>query len=446
MEFIEEFDEALGLWADGDIVKAIHNSSDKDVYEFAETLALIAKYYFQPSTKLNENFSFVANSSLSGGRQPCSFAACRVKKLNELITFSALYADEVYIQNPFEEVMLGGEEHIREVDRDELINGIGNYFHLKPLIEEGIIKYAQNEVSLCQHHHETIAKPLAFIIEKKEQQLYEAIHLILLNSCTIIFDIDKGGSPFLKILGPVNLIEHGEMYFHFYKPVPPFITYLLKKKIPYKLPKNEIVDSEVLQIVINPILRDLSNQEWHSVFYGTSYLCDNKTKMQIASKMNSAAYTASSLAFEKVMQHYLPTIYSKDMKSIMHLRKSEEEAFAVYRDKLKALIHISKPWNEEEVTAVFRDQLLPEINLIEKKVKDWKSKTKESLKEKMIFGAGAVSMGLYAGILPMNMGEIFAAVGGGSALIGAVMDYNKTLKEKEEARSNDFYFLWQAKQ
>ena len=94
----------------------------------------------------------------------------------------------------------------------------------------------------------------------------------------------------------------------------------------------------------------------------------------------------------------------------------------------------------------FRDQILPEINLIDKKIKDWKLKTRESLKEKVIFGTGAVSIGLYAGMLPPNIGQLVAAIGGGSAIAGAVMDYNKTLKDRIEARSNDFYFLWQANQ
>ena len=62
----------------------------------------------------------------------------------------------------------------------------------------------------------------------------------------------------------------------------------------------------------------------------------------------------------------------------------------------------------------------------------------------MIFGTGAVTVGLYAGFLPADIGSIVAALGGGSAVAGSIMDYNKTFKEKQEARSNDFYFLWQA--
>ena len=89
--------------------------------------------------------------------------------------------------------------------------------------------------------------------------------------------------------------------------------------------------------------------------------------------------------------------------------------------------------------------MLPEINLIDKKIKDWKSKTKNSLKTKLIFGSGAVTVGLYAGVLPPDIGQIIAAIGGGTAVTSALMELNSTLKEKDEARSNDFYFLWQAR-
>ena len=104
----------------------------------------------------------------------------------------------------------------------------------------------------------------------------------------------------------------------------------------------------------------------------------------------------------------------------------------------------SKSWSEEEVSKIFRDQLLPEINLIDKKVKDWKVNTRESISQKILFGTATASFGLYGGVLPANMGEVLAALGGASAIAGSLLEYNKTLKEKQEARKNDFYFLWQA--
>lgn len=333
MEFIEEFDTAISLWSKGEIDKFINKCSNDKIYELVETLSLIAKYHFTPTIKPNENFSFVANSSLSGGSHPCSNHICRREKMSQLITFSSLYADDVYIQNPFENIKIKGPENIHKSDCLELSYGISNYFYLKPFIEAGIIKYAQNEVNLCEIHNESIAKPLANRIEKKEKQLYDIIHKQLLESCSVSLNIGKNVGHFLEIKGPSNILDHGIRYFHLFKPLPPFLSRLLKKKLPYKFTKSDILDSGVFELIINPVLRDLSKQEWHSEFYGTSYLCDNETQMKMASELNSAAYTASSSAFNQGMQHYLPTVYSKDPQAILQLRKNEGEAFKVYRDK-----------------------------------------------------------------------------------------------------------------
>ncbi|MCQ4243903.1 hypothetical protein [Stutzerimonas decontaminans] len=446
MEFIDEFNEILSLWLDGDSLEAISNAPADDVFELAETLAHSSRYHFQPDSTPNRNFSFIANSSLSGGRHPCSYSECRIKKLDELVSFSSLYADEVYIQNPFEEILISGPESINYISRQELIYGIYNYFYLKPLIEKGIIKYAQNMVSLCQHHSDTLAKPISAEIIKKENRLYGLLENQLAERCTISFDIGKGAGPFLKFEGPHGLIDHGVIYLHLSGELPESIARLIDKKLPYIFSRTEVLSEGMLSLIIAPIIKDLSNQEWHSAFYGTSYLCDNPAQMKIAAKLNSEAYAASSSAFNKGMSHSLPSVYAKDLSAIVKLRENEGEAFAVYRDKIHSLLKSTNRWSEHEVAEAFRDQILPEVNLIDKKIKDWKVKARESLKEKVIFGTGAVSIGLYAGMLPPNIGQLVAAIGGGSAIAGAVLDYNKTLKDKIEARSNDFYFLWQANQ
>jgi hypothetical protein len=174
MDFIEEFNTAIRLWTDGDIFKSLVERPNDEVYEFAETLALISRYHFKSTDKPNENFSFIANSSLSGGRHPCSYPECRIRKLNQLSSFSALYADEVYIQDPFENVMLRGAESINEMQRQEIISGIMNFYLLKPMFESGIVKYAQNMVHLCQHHKETLADPLSAQIERKEKIYFQS--------------------------------------------------------------------------------------------------------------------------------------------------------------------------------------------------------------------------------------------------------------------------------
>ncbi len=207
---------------------------------------------------------------------------------------------------------------------------------------------------------------------------------------------------------------------------------------------QEVQDNDILRLIVEPIINDLSAQEWHSELRGTSYLCDNAMQMKIASKINGTRYSANSSAFETGLKHHLPAIYSQDLTTILDLRNKEEEAFFVYRDKLNKFMKETKAWEEDEVRKIFRDQLLPEINIIDKKVKDWKSNTRESISQKLLFGTATASFGLYGGVLPTNIGEILAALGGASAVASSLMEYNKTLKEKQEARKNDFYFLWQA--
>jgi len=444
MEFLEEFDEIIALGSGLDAEHILYKASDEEVYEFAETLALSARYHFSKSENQNKNFSFVANSSLSGGKHPCSEIPCRSKKLDNLISFSAIYADEVYIQNPFEEIMISGLEDITDYSRDEIIHGIINYGHLKPLIRKGIIKYAQNEVILCQTHNETIAEPLSTEIIRKQEILYELLCGNLIDRCAVTLDRNES-YPFLEVKGPEEFIDHGRAYLRFFYDPPEFVSDFLSIRTPYVFTKEEIIKLELLSYIVAPILRDLSNQEWHSAFFGTSYLCDNATQIALASKLNNDAYTASSTALNNALNHTLPTVNSSNLSNVLKLREQEEEAFTVYRDKLHELLKQTNNWNESEVEEAFRDTVLPEINTIDKKVKDWKVRSRESLKEKLIFGTGAVSIGLYSGMLSPNISQLVAAVGGGAAVTGAVMDINKTFKEKYEARVNDYYFLWQAK-
>lgn len=446
MEFTKEVDEAIALWTEGNIEDSILNSTEEEIFEFVEVVSLISKHHFHSSNSSNENFSFIANSALSGGSHPCSAPKCRIKKLNQLISFASLYADEVYIQSPFESVYLRGDRPIREVERQEIIAGIYNYLYLKPLIDSGLVKYASVNVNFCEQHAKNIAEPLSASILKKEEKLYQALKCHMLDHCKVTFDFVDGDNakPFFKITGPEEIIEHGEVYLNAYQPVSSLFLPFMGRKTPYNLVKDEVEECNILNQIIGPIIQDLSIQEWHSALNGTSYLCDNKTYMKVASKINSKVYAANSAAFEGAMKHYLPAVYSNQVSSILDLRKKEGEAFAVYRDKLNNLIRETRLWNEEEVSKVFRDEILPEINLIDKRVKDWKANTRDSIAEKVLFGVATASFGLYGGVLPSNIGEIVAALGGTSAVVGTLMDFNKTLKEKGEARKNDFYFLWQA--
>ncbi len=213
MDFIEEFDLALSLWTQDGVIPFIENISPDTLYELVETLFLSIKYHLSPSfaIKKNKNFSFVANSSLSGKPYPCSDLNCRLNKLDNLVSFASLYADTIYINNPFEFLYHSWENLNLEFIKNEIANAIYQYFYLKPFISLGIISYSCSYVTLCEHHHETLAAPLYQKIRSKEKKLRKIFREHLLSSCTTTFNKFNNGGDSLKlktIQESSNMEEH----------------------------------------------------------------------------------------------------------------------------------------------------------------------------------------------------------------------------------------------
>ncbi|WP_395306524.1 hypothetical protein [Enterobacter sichuanensis] len=444
MELIAELDLVISLWSQDGIAKSIENSTPDTLFKFIETLYLSTRNHSPYQDKNNENFSFIANTSLSGGATNCASLDCRLNKLDELVSFASLYADVIYINNPFEPLYFSWDDlHINHI-KNELLIAIYQYFYLKPYLSLGIIQYSSGYMSLCSHHHETLAKPLAEKILKKEQELTSILNEHLLSNCTISLDKFDNGEIFIEILDKGNIIDHGSTHLHFYqKPKSKHLRKLAEKNIKHTFSREEIEQENILQSVVYPLVNDIVEQEWISHFYNSSLLIDNKEKIKITGKLNAETMSINANTFNQSVSHYLPTIHCRDPLEILKLREREDESFKVYRDKLKKLLLEAPKQKQEYFPEIFRDTILPEINLMNKKLKDYKIKKRNNLRDKLIFGSGAVAFGLYSGVLPSNIGSILAAIGGGSAIVSSMIDYKSAFLSEDEIRSSDYYFLWQ---
>lgn len=72
MEFINEMDLIIGLQVQDGVIPSIDSLSPDALYEFLESLYLSTRYHLSLPVNDNENFSFIANSSLSGGASNCA--------------------------------------------------------------------------------------------------------------------------------------------------------------------------------------------------------------------------------------------------------------------------------------------------------------------------------------------------------------------------------------
>lgn len=421
-----------------DMIEYVFSASDDKLLDMASDLSLAIR------SDINQHrttkHSFVANSALSGGSFPCSSLNCRTKKLNELASFATLYSDEVFIQDPFEKIILKEPSYLADNDRENIMFGIFTYQNLYPLIKEGIVKYAQSTVSLCQHHFDTKAKELHQKQLVTEDKIYKGLKDAFTAQCQFEVNITKGSKqPFIKVTGPESLVEHGISYLHLSGNGADNIQHILRyESLPYRMKDTDLYFTDVIERWIKPVIDDLFYQKWHATFYDTKLLTDNNTQIDIATaSMNLENYAHSESLYSN-LQHFMPTIINRPLNEIIEFRTKESELFLVYRDKLDSLIKNSYGWSHTQIREMFEDEIMPEINQINFKLKNWKSDLRVSSNEKLLLGFGTVAVGLISGILPENITEIIAAVGGYSAL----ESYNKSLKPDNEAKNNDLYFLW----
>lgn len=94
----------------------------------------------------NLGFEFMANTSLSGGAQPCNETTCRVNRADHLARFAALYADHVVIPNLFAEYSANFSV---DVLRSRLEGDIAVMSLLEPLIQEGLVSVIPPAVAMC---------------------------------------------------------------------------------------------------------------------------------------------------------------------------------------------------------------------------------------------------------------------------------------------------------
>jgi hypothetical protein len=83
---------------------------------------------------------------------------------------------------------------------------------------------------------------------------------------------------------------------------------------------------------------------------------------------------------------------------------------------------------------MFNDELLPELNRLDFAVSRWKRSLRAKVTDRLLFGAAAVTIGLYSGILPQDIGKVIAAVGGWQSASNILSDLNESMKDDLKAK------------
>jgi hypothetical protein len=406
--------------------------SPTEVIEFVELCARHLPSADEPATSI---FDFVSSSQLSGGLLPCSELGCRLERVESLGRFAALYAERIVVQNPFEAYL--DSQHLSEMALEDLANDLHVMFYLRPLIESGIITFALNVTHFCKecyrkHTHE----PEQF--DEKVNQVQKALELQFLKDARFALN-KRQGYYTLEISAPRHLTHSAAITFeHLPQRLRPYARF----RMPYKFSARQVVQSDLLSYMVAPIIDDILVQNWYARLYHSNYITDRDVDFEILSMLNDDSTNERHQVLSETLTHYVPVLGDVELTKLLKLRAEEASSFQVYRDAVRSALKLAGKGNTKEMREAFDDLIRPELNNIELTIKNSKRLLWNTLKKEVLFFSGIISIGLYGGLLPPDVSQVAAALGGSAAALELLRKTSGVVQEPSEIRNNKYYFLW----
>lgn len=405
-------------------------------YEGLDNLivSLFQKIPVEKSKNKGSVFEFRPNSTLSGGKYPCSDLYCRLNRLEELMRFSSLYADKVYIVSPIDKYMELLENGL-EIDAYELAVDIIILLELKPLVINNIFKFQSEYICLCSN--------CSSKFHRKKEMLKKDM-----DDCfkSLVIECSTKIECKLSIKEDIELyIFNAEEYGYNHKTVMSFKYYIpdnilgklgTLKSDEVSLNPDDILALDIPNFLLNKAYEDVFGKFIYDNDSKISYLTDREVDYTLLSYANGQ--TENNL---HLLDHSLSIIPDVSISNIVELRMKEGESFKVYRDKLnKELRKLNNP-SKNEIKDLQLDIIQPEINKMNLALKNNKKIFGEQFKRDLVLWGSTISLGMLSGKVTKDMSSIIGAIGGISTLNNLYSTY-KEVNSDSDIRNEPFYFLW----
>ena len=393
-------------------------------------------------------FNFNVNSALAGEPVYCSSLSCRLQRADNLSRFSALYADKIVLQFPLNKYF-GIHRDITNIDRVNLYNDIIVLLKYKPLALEGIIEFHLNSLCLCDDClKKHIKDKEAF--DEKLQLVAEIMYEELILSLECYVSIIKNTSTLsFELIGLEKYGYHSISYIRMYNDNSERYNYslsLLNNKEKVKLSKADIKKIELHKYILSSSFDDIVFNNYISSENSLSYLTDKDVDIDIINLLHPKSQLDQSNNLFNSLTHYLTILPDVSVSKIVDLRKKEGEAFAVYRDNINKILKENPNLSNKEYQELNRDIILPNINKINRNIRNNKKLLVDTLTADLLFWGSTISIGIFSNLLPLNLAAIAGAMGGISTIKNLGENILKLGQTEHIARENDYYFLWKLNQ
>jgi hypothetical protein len=260
----------------------------------------------------------------------------------------------------------------------------------------------------------------------------------------------------LNFQAPEELLEHGGAYMSYDAPPEPLDrmprllqqalrgeVVRLSRKVRLRLKRHEdfaadILASVVFEMAVSKILR-------------TSYVSETELPIKVLSAVSGDRDLArrNSLA-QKHLTSIVPFIGDASPATIVELRRREEESFLTYRQALnKAIDGVQAQranLTESDARAIYSDVIAPELARLDRAIRTARRDLLKNLGRSVGAWAGAITFGMYTGLLPdqlmgaakvLGLTKILADIGEAAA---------KLVSPRDVIKKEDLYFLWRIRQ
>lgn len=428
----------------------INRLSSAKVLDHAKEL--IQSTELKTESEIHTTFSHCASISLAGGRSECEYIGCRLERLENLARFAAFYSDRVYIRNFFSDYV-----HYERLPDEELkrrfIEDVFLSYHMRPLIEKGIVRFISETGELCPDClaaslgiGRNMGKKFLSACHKLEEDFFHNTSFNLITT---------EGNPILDLMGPELYYEHGgiiQALRGLPKPIRsnPRIMKAFKRDGRIKLSKTISRKLEIHKALASEVVHNIAYHLFINTSLNTSFLTDKELHLEFLRYATDDKYIddRNSIAF-KHLTTLVPFAGDVKVKDLLKLRNREQDSFFQFRSSLNESIDAfrtsDKNFTERTARAIYSDIIAPELARLEKRVKSAKRDLISTTTRSLVGMVGAISFGLFTGLITAEVAKIAQAIGivsFGADSIKKIMALGDKTRSIENA---NLYFLWKAK-
>jgi len=413
-------------------------SEINDVLEF---LYYACEFTLRPAELRKHRNLLISPFSTGFTFGPCGSPRGRFKALESSLKRALLLNEHVLVPNPFaysRTEPFTANTDIAKLNLSSLLNHVYNSL---TLLEEGLIGFYPNAITVCTEHKETLEREEEHIHEclmRKKDDLIDG----LLRGVQARLLIDKAGYFFLRFEGDHPIMNPGgQMDLIFGEGAVP-------EDIKHRVGQTISRDDLVRFGSVIPILDRMEHLAF--LFSGSSHFCKLDLLatdiLEIEALETANRYSSGSNDLFAVSDFSVPDFSRLSLKNLTRLATREAESLSRFRGAFTRLLeeindeapHLSL----QERSDLIHERLGAEREHLNKRLMSQRKKALRRTMERVVVGGLSLALGLFTG-LAGTTAAAFQAFGGVSMAKGIVEGVVDSTRVPDELKADSWYFLWQ---